>query len=815
MRHPKVRALCWLVVLVLALPFGARPSAAANSSSFPPPAAPQPVSPGRADPGPAALPPPFAVAPGQLARTLAFGQVVTDTRGLTLTNSTTRPLTVTISELSGGSQPLPLRVTGAPPPRVLVVNQQAAQASAAAVSILTGLGYAPEAVDNVDFESRSVSNLQTYAAVVYLGRTGTTDTNPSNAKLTAYLDAGGRLLIMDNDLGFYTGTSTFYRTYLDATFGADEPDPDGGSVDMTGFDILAGLSVPSADGFPDTFATGASSTPILRYVFDNSVGGSRIARNSYKAVYVASDLHLLGTVTPAEPIERDIVERSLGWLLGNPAADNLPWLAEAPAVVSVPPSGSVNVAISWDATKVPQPGVYTGTLRLSASEAPADPVNVPVRLTVNSNASQGRISGTVTGRGLCDSAPAPLAGATVSFSASGGINGSVTTDANGRYTFFGPAASYTISVARAGHVPGTGSAALAAGDSLTRDFALRLEEPCVGVAPASLSASLLIGQQVTRTLTISNTGAAPLQFGLSELPGAQAGGPDAGGYGWSLIGASWIEAADGTAFNPDDDESFDLTLPFAFPFYDLVSNQLRIGNNGAILVGAAAGDIDGDNLAIASAPQYLVAPFWDDLSADRGQIFVKTIGSSPNRQTVVQWNDRPHYGSAGGIGGASFQAVFFESGSLLFQYKDVDFGNAGFNGGASATVGLRGPAGGIQYSFNAASLQANQALCLPRPGAAACADVPWLRESPTSGTVPAAAGGPGQPASTRQVSVIFDARTLSQPGTYAAKLVVGHDGLQPAVVIPVALEVGAPTSAGLVSGSVEGLRGCDLPGAGL
>ena len=48
----------------------------------------------------------------------------------------------------------------------------------------------------------------------------------------------------------------------------------------------------------------------------------------------------------------------------------------------------------------------------------------------------------------------------------------------------------------------------------------------------------------------------------------------------------------------------------------------------------------------------------------------------------------PHYN---GIGAATFQVQLFQSGSVLarYAYEDVDFGNAGFNGGASATIGFQ------------------------------------------------------------------------------------------------------------------------------
>ena len=70
------------------------------------------------------------------------------------------------------------------------------------------------------------------------------------------------------------------------------------------------------------------------------------------------------------------------------------------------------------------------------------------------------------------------------------------------------------------------------------------------------------------------------------------------------------------------------------------------------------------------------------------------------RTLIVQWDNRPHYSN---IGSATFQLQLFESGPVAarFVYDDVDFGNASYNFGASATVGYQASTSdATQFSFN-------------------------------------------------------------------------------------------------------------------
>ncbi|HEU5086700.1 MAG TPA: carboxypeptidase-like regulatory domain-containing protein, partial [Roseiflexaceae bacterium] len=98
----------------------------------------------------------------------------------------------------------------------------------------------------------------------------------------------------------------------------------------------------------------------------------------------------------------------------------------------------------------------------------------------------------------------------------------LTTDANGEFSAALPDGFYSLTVSATGYLSQTVGVTVTTGLTTTADIALRLYAPCQNVAPAALSASLPPGQIVTRTLAISNTGAADLAWELEErIPPSQ------------------------------------------------------------------------------------------------------------------------------------------------------------------------------------------------------------------------------------------------------------------------------------------------------
>ncbi|MFN3762249.1 MAG: carboxypeptidase regulatory-like domain-containing protein, partial [Anaerolineae bacterium] len=330
---------------------------------------------------------------------------------------------------------------------------------------------------------------------------------------------------------------------------------------------------------------------------------------------------------------------------------------------------------------------------------------------------------------------------------------------------------------------------------MRKDYALPTSH-LVLLPPEGLSATLRIGQQVTHTLTVRNSGSGALDFEIREARGVvlPGGGPDPFGYTYqdsrSADGPAyeWIDATDGTPLNLSDDGEANVTLPFPFTFYGTTSTAIRVGNNGGILFNATTGDLPYNNTSLGTATvNNLIVPFWDDIDDETGNVYYKTVGTAPNRRFVIEWHNRPHYNN---VGSATFELILYEgTNNIKFQYQDVVFGNSAYDYGASATVGIRGSGSNyLQYSYNQPVLSDGLAICFRYPGSPPCdpVDIPWVAEEPVTGTV---ASGDTLP-----VSVRFDATPITETGVYTGFLLfyTNDPEAQPYAGYPVTLTVLPP-----------------------
>ncbi len=169
----------------------------------------------------------------------------------------------------------------------------------------------------------------------------------------------------------------------------------------------------------------------------------------------------------------------------------------------------------------------------------------------------------------------------------------------------------------------------------------------------------------------------------------------------------------GTALNALDDSVTTINTPFVLNFggqgqgFDMVT----IGSNGALSVtNTESIDMSNQDLPVDKYVS-LIAPYWDDLNpaANDGDVFYDTLGQAPNREFVIEWRNVRHYSSQDS---GTFQVVFFENSSdILFNYLDVDFGNAEYTNGKSATIGIQTTKDKVnQISHNTASIQSNSAI---------------------------------------------------------------------------------------------------------
>jgi hypothetical protein len=216
----------------------------------------------------------------------------------------------------------------------------------------------------------------------------------------------------------------------------------------------------------------------------------------------------------------------------------------------------------------------------------------------------------------------------------------------------------------------------------------------------------------------------------------RSGGPDS--FGYTFIDSNkyggpaydWIEISEtGTETLPSSDDSWvgNINLGFFFNYYGTDYSRLAIGNNGLLFSGAGTSQYINQPITQTPGIHGLIAPYWDDIvtwgSADA--IYYETKGTSPNRKFVVEWNNNQHYSSSSS--GITFEAILYEgTNNILFQYKDLDFGNVygavggdnpPYNNGGSATVGIEDPTGniGLQYSFNQQAITPGLAILYKFP----------------------------------------------------------------------------------------------------
>jgi hypothetical protein len=168
-----------------------------------------------------------------------------------------------------------------------------------------------------------------------------------------------------------------------------------------------------------------------------------------------------------------------------------------------------------------------------------------------------------------------------------------------------------------------------------------------------------------------------------------------------------------------DDASASIDLGSnTFSFYGVAytgNNKLFVSSNGLITFGSGNTSYSNTNLT-TDVPQAAIAPLWDDWITSHNTEpddlilyqFQDLNGDGTPDQLVIEWNNIRHI-SVGGTNGATFQAILqlntgSAHGNITLNYPDLDVGNADFDNGASATVGIKDASTNrLLIAFNEAS----------------------------------------------------------------------------------------------------------------
>ncbi len=129
-----------------------------------------------------------------------------------------------------------------------------------------------------------------------------------------------------------------------------------------------------------------------------------------------------------------------------------------------------------------------------------------------------------------------------------------------------------------------------------------------------------------------------------------AGGPGAqGGYPLNLNGlitaGTPVLDSVGGSFG-DDEVSAAIPLGFAFPFYDTTQTQVVISSNGWLTFGASTSAF-APTIPSTSTPNGVVSFFGRDLNPGAGgTVTYATVGTAPNREFLVNYNNIPDFGGS-------------------------------------------------------------------------------------------------------------------------------------------------------------------------
>jgi len=276
--------------------------------------------------------------------------------------------------------------------------------------------------------------------------------------------------------------------------------------------------------------------------------------------------------------------------------------------------------------------------------------------------------------------------------------------------------------------------------------------PVMIADPTSFSETLFSGNQVTRTLTVTNTGGPDLVVdAAADLGGGQlvyaddvgvngAGGPDAFGYRWKDSDASggptfnWVDiSSTGTLLSlTGDDAGVIITnMGMTFPFYGSNFTAVRVNTNGFISFDTTNTANPYSNVALPTTTlaKNTIAPYWDDL-------YFRTAYGTPARTSRAYWK----YDGTKVIiqyknvfqrlttEDFNFEILLYPSGKIVIQYLTM---TGTLNNG---TVGMQNlqtttPTNFLQMVANGVYVKNNLAIQISRTP-------DWLSVTPSHAVIP-------------------------------------------------------------------------------
>lgn len=294
--------------------------------------------------------------------------------------------------------------------------------------------------------------------------------------------------------------------------------------------------------------------------------------------------------------------------------------------------------------------------------------------------------------------------------------------------------------------------------------------------PTELMGYAAPGETATATFELSNIGELPLNYWLDVRPVTRgSGGPDGFGYSWTDSNEPdgpeyvWNDiATTGTLLDLAGSNSFiEIDLPWGFPFYGEVQQQIKLASNGYLTFHEDGTDRTNDPIPNVVYPNNSIFPFWDNMSADFGSLYY--LDDPAENRVIIQYTN---WTLSSGYGDYTFQIHLYSNGTIYFYYNHME-GTL-----TSATIGIENQDGldGLQIAYNQPYMEDGLAVKIS-------SGLDWLLLDAYTGSI-----SPGQ---TNTVLATFDASSLDA-GLYNAQIIAhSNDPVQPSIIIPVTLEVAA------------------------
>ncbi len=179
------------------------------------------------------------------------------------------------------------------------------------------------------------------------------------------------------------------------------------------------------------------------------------------------------------------------------------WVTLVPNGGTIPANSSATFAVVFDATSLFQIGDFTAELRFNGSFVNEPPV-LPLSLQVDCPTCgfmAGEISDGRTNEPLL---------ATIQITNTAGFNAVLAGDSYANIAL--QPGDYTVTVSASGYFGETAVVTVTEGETAVTDFALTPEFAELVYSPTAVTESLVVGQVVSNTITVTNTGSIPLTF---------------------------------------------------------------------------------------------------------------------------------------------------------------------------------------------------------------------------------------------------------------------------------------------------------------